>query len=102
MQRVTARYVAQFRAGQHPSLSENLSQYAQYADMIADFVAYYHAIEVDIPQATETIPSLSQTSRAALEEAWKNVLHADFEQYNTLDFLQMAADNVHKSFLQVA
>jgi hypothetical protein len=102
IQHVTARYVSEFRAGQHPRLSEYLSRYPQYADMIADFVTYYHAIEVDIPRETEIIPSLTQTSRAALEEARKNVLHADFEQYNALHSLQMAANNVHKSFLQLA
>ncbi|HEY6286047.1 MAG TPA: hypothetical protein VIX20_10325 [Ktedonobacteraceae bacterium] len=102
IQHVTARYVSEFRAGQYPRLSEYLSRYPQYADMIADFVTYYHAIEVDIPRETEIIPSLSQTSRAALEEAWKNVLHADFEEYNALNSLQMAANNAHKSFLQVA
>ena len=102
IQHVTARYVSEFRAGQHPRLSEYLSCYPQYADMIADFVTYYHAIEVDIPRETEIIPSLTQTSRAALEEAWKNVLHADFEEYNALHSLQMAANNVHKSFLQLA
>ena len=102
IQRLTARYVSEFRAGQHPRLSEYLSRYPRYANMIADFVTYYHAIEVEIPRETEFIPSLSQTSRAALEEAWKNVLHADFEEYNTLNSLQMAANNVHKSFLQLA
>ncbi len=102
IQRLTARYVSEFRAGQHPRLSEYLSRYPQYANMIADFVTYYHAIEVDIPREIDIIPSLSPTSRAALEEAWKNVLHADFEDYNTLNSLQVAADSVHKSFLQVA
>ena len=102
IQQVTARYVSEFRAGQHPRLSEYLSCYPQYADMIADFITYYHAIEVDIPRETEIIPALSQTSRAALEEAWKNVLHADFEEYNTLHSLQLAANNAHKSFLQLA
>ena len=102
IQRLTARYVSEFRAGQHPRLSEYLSRYPHYANMIADFVTYYHAIEVDIPQDIEIIPPLSQISRAALEEAWKNVLHADFEEFNTLDSLQMAANNVHKSFFQLA
>jgi hypothetical protein len=101
IQRLTARYVSEFRAGQHPQLSEYLLRYPQYADMIADFVTYYHAIEVDIPREAEIIPALSQTSRAALE-AWKNVLHADFEEYNTLNSLQTAAYHVHKSFLQLA
>ncbi len=77
IQRVTARYVSEFRAGQHPQLSEYLSRYPQYADLIADFVTYYHAMEVDVPQESEIIPPLSQISRAAFEEAWKNVVDAD-------------------------
>ena len=36
IQRLTARYVSEFRAGQHPRLSEYLSRYPQYANMIAD------------------------------------------------------------------
>src|SRR5207302_11110840 len=48
------------------------------------------------------IPSLSQNSRVALEKAWNNVIRADFEEYNTFSSLKMAANNVHKSFLQLA
>src|SRR5205085_4842674 len=102
IQRLTARYVSEFRAGQQPRLSEYLSRYPHYANMIADFVTYFHAIEVDVPQESEIIPTLSQTSRAAFDEAWKHVVYADFEDYNTLNSLQMAANNVHKSFLQLA
>jgi hypothetical protein len=100
--RLTAHYVSEFRAGQHPRLSEYLSRYPQYADVIADFVTYYHAIEVDVPQESEIIPALSQASRAAFDEAWKNVLYADFEVNHSLNSLQMAANNVNKSILQVA
>src|SRR2546429_7770198 len=100
IQRVTARYVSEFRAGQHPQLSEYLLRYPQYADKIAEFVSYYHAMELDIPQETEIIPSLSQNSRVALEKAWNNVIRADFEEYNTFSSLKMAANNVNKSFLQ--
>jgi len=102
IQRLTARYVSEFRAGQHPRLSEYLSRYPQYANMIADFVTYYHAIEVDVPQESEIIPPLSQTSRAAFDEAWKHVVYADSGVNNTLNSLQVAADSVNKSFLQVA
>ena len=102
LQRLTARYVSEFRAGQHPRLSEYLSRYPHYANMIADFVTYYHAIEVDVPQESEIIPPLSQTSRAAFDEAWKHVVYADSEINNSLDSLQVAADSVNKSFLQVA
>ena len=102
LQRLTARYVSVFRAGQHPRLSEYLSRYPHYANMIADFVTYYHAIEVDVPQESEIIPPLSQTSRAAFDEAWKHVVYADSEINNSLDSLQVAAGSVNKSFLQVA
>ena len=102
IQRLTARYVSEFRAGQQPRLSEYLSHYPQYADMIADFVTYYHAIEVDVTQESEIIPPLSQTSRAAFDEARKNVVYADTEANNTLNSLQVAANSVNKSFLQVS
>src|SRR6266487_5508004 len=102
IQRVSARYVSEVRAGHHPRLSAYLSRYPQYADVIADFVAYYHAIEVDVPEEMEIIPPLSQVSRAALDEAWKNVLNADFVVYHTLDSLQVAANSVNKSFSQLA
>ena len=102
IQRLTARYVSEFRAGQHPRLSEYLSRYPHYANMIADFVTYFHAMEVDIPQESEIIPPLSQTSRAAFDEAWKHVVYADSGVNNTLNSLQVAADSVNKSFLQVA
>ena len=50
MQRLTAHYVSEFNSGQQPQLSEYLSQYPQYADAVADFVTYYHAIEFDLPR----------------------------------------------------
>ena len=102
IQSLTARYVSEFRAGQQPRLSEYLSRCPQYADKIADFVTYYHAIEVDIPQESDIIFPLSQTSRAAFDEAWKHAVYADFEANNTLSSLRLAARDVHKSILQVA
>jgi hypothetical protein len=101
-QRLTARYVSEFRTGQLPQMSDYLSRYPQYADMIADFVTYYHAIEVDVTLESEIIPPLSQTSRAAFDEAWKNVVYADAEAGNTLNSLQFAADSVNKSLFQVS
>lgn len=101
-QRVTARYVSEFRTGQRPLMSEYLSRYPQYADIIADFVTYFHAIELDATQESEIIPPLSQTSRTAFDDAWKNVVYADIEAGNTLNSLQAASDTVHKSFIQVS
>jgi hypothetical protein len=102
IQRLTARYVSDFRTGQQPRLSEYLSRYPHYADMIVDFVTYYHAIEIDVTEESEIIPPLSQTSRAAFDAAWKNVVYADTGANNTLNSLQVAAHSVHKSFLQVS
>jgi hypothetical protein len=100
--RLTARYVLEYRTGQQPQLSAYISRYPHYADMIADFVTFYHAIEADVPQESDIIPPLSQASRAAFDEAWKNVLYTDFDVYNALNSLQTAAHDVNKSFLQVA
>jgi hypothetical protein len=102
VQLLTARYVSELRAGHHPRLSDYLSRYPQYADVIVDFVTYFHAIEVDVPEEIEIIPTLSQASLAALDEAWKRVLNADFVVYNALNSLQMAANTVHKSFSELA
>jgi hypothetical protein len=102
IQRVTARYVSESRAGLHPRLSDYLSLYPQYADMIADFVTYYHAIELDLPEDIGAIPPLSQASRAALDEAWQRVSTSDFVVYNSLISMQKAANDVKKSFTQLA
>jgi hypothetical protein len=102
VQRLTARYVSELHGGHHPRLSDYLSRYPQYADVITDFVTYYHAIEVGVPEEIEIIPPLSQVSRSALDEAWKRALNADFVVYNALNSLQMAANNVNKSFSQLA
>lgn len=49
IQRINARYVEETLAGLHPSLTEYITRYPQYADAIADFVTYFHAIEEEIP-----------------------------------------------------
>ena len=102
VQRLTARYVSELRTGHHPRLSGYLSRYPQYADVITDFVTYYHAIEVGVPEEIEIIPPLSQASRSALDEAWKRVLNTDNVMYNSLNSLQMAANHINKSFSQLA
>jgi hypothetical protein len=48
---ITAQYVAEVQSGQQPCLSDYLARYPRYVDAIADFVAYYHAIEEAIPSA---------------------------------------------------
>ena len=82
--RITAQYVAEVQAGQQPRLSDYLVRYPHYADAITDFVTYYHAVEEDLPvgylsprqdspSSVGELPQLSETSRAALEQAWKRI-----------------------------
>jgi hypothetical protein len=96
VKRITARYIEGLRAGHQPRLSDYLSRYPQYADAITDFITYYHVAEVDIPEEIDSMPPLSQASRAALDDAWKRVL------YPSLKSLQVMADNQGKSFPQLA
>ncbi len=56
--RITARYVAQVQQGQQPRLSDYLARYPHYADAIADFVAYYHAIEARF-LSSASVPDLA-------------------------------------------
>jgi hypothetical protein len=102
VQRITAHYVAELRAGYHPRLSDYLSRYPQYADALTNFVTYFHATEVDVPEEINVMAPLSQTSCAALDEAWKRVLHPESVAKNALTSLQKAANNVGKSLSQLA
>lgn len=102
IQHLTARYVSEFNSGQQPQLSEYLAQYPQCADEVADFVTYYHAIEVDLPEESDIILPLTQSSRAALDQAWKSVLQVDFGINDALDSLHLLARNANKSFLKLA
>ncbi len=84
---ITAQYVAEVQAGQQPRLSDYLVRYPHYADAITDFVTYYHAVEEDLPveylsprqdspftaASVGELPQLSETSRAALQRAWKHI-----------------------------
>jgi hypothetical protein len=102
VQRITARYVAEQRAGHHPRLSEYLSRYPQFADAITDFVTYYHAIEANIPEEIGTVSPLSQATRVALDEAWRRVLLPESVAPAVNTPLQKATNNAGKSFSQLA
>jgi hypothetical protein len=70
--RITARYVEEVEAGLQPRVSDYVARYPQYAAAIADFVAYYHAVEVHAGYETGSAsecPPLSAISQAALERA---------------------------------
>lgn len=64
---ITARYIAELHAGQHPRLSDYLLRYPHLATEITDFLAYYHAVEAQeqAPSQDDAAP-LSATSRAVL------------------------------------
>ncbi len=61
---ITAQYVAEVQAGQQPRLSDYLARYPRYANAIADFVAYYHAVEEAMAsmEAIGTITTLFTTA----------------------------------------
>lgn len=71
--RITAQFVAEQEAGQRPRLEEYARRYPQYVDEITDFVTYYYAVETGLPADTASMPSLSPSSRAALDRAWERV-----------------------------
>jgi len=64
--RITARYAAEYRAGQSPRLDEYLQRYPEFAAELIDFVLYFHSIAVDLP-APDAVPTveLSPAARAA-------------------------------------
>ena len=100
VQRITARYVAELRAGHHPRLSDYLSRYPHYADAITDFVTYYHATEKNIPEEAESMPPLSETSRAVLNRLWNQALPSINNSLMTT--VQMAANKQGKFVAQLA
>jgi hypothetical protein len=65
---ITAQYVSELQTGQQPRLSEYLARYPQYAEAIADFVAYYHIAERQAPDDLTLTPSLSEASRSILKQ----------------------------------
>jgi hypothetical protein len=54
---ITAQYVAEVQAGQQPRLSDYVARYPRYANAIADFVAYYHAVEEEMSPIEDTSQS---------------------------------------------
>lgn len=67
IQRITAHYVDALRSGRTPKLSDYLMRYPHYANEISDFVAYFHAVEKDLPTETEPIPKLPSEFRIAID-----------------------------------
>jgi len=74
---ITAQYVDEVQAGRQPRLSDYLARYPYYADAIADFVAYYHAVE-------EVIPSTGAINRVPTLQAMNCHLSCQDEQVGEL------------------
>ena len=72
--RITAQYIEEVRAGHQPKLSDYLARYPQFAAEIADFVAYYHTVEVDLPGETSITSPLAGDLHIAIDPAWRSLL----------------------------
>jgi hypothetical protein len=83
VQRITAQYVAEVHAGHKSQVSTYLARYPQYANEIADYIAYFHAFEEDVPIEAHAVPALSAKFRIAIESATARIaeeqLHANNE-----------------------
>ncbi len=73
IQRITAQYVTALQSGRTPKLSAYLTRYPHYANEIADFVAYYHTFEEDIPPETEETAELSLEVRIAINSTLAHI-----------------------------
>ena len=100
--RITARYVAEVRAGHQPRLSDYLARYPQHAEAITDFVAYFHAVEVDIPAGTNIMPPLSEQSQSALDQAWERIASSEMKSKRTFSSLLQLANQQGRSLPQLA
>ena len=72
--RITAQYIEEVHAGHQPKLSDYLARYPQFAAEIADFVAYYHTVEVDLPGETSITSPLAGNLHIAIDPAWRSLL----------------------------
>ncbi len=111
--RITAQYVAELQAGRQPRLGDYLARYPQYAEAISEFVAYYHAVEADLPgealseqeqgqPLAATLPQLSDSSRAALERAWERISLRELAPGDVNTTLLAVANRQGLSLAQVA
>lgn len=67
--RITERYVAELKAGRQPRLEEYLVRYPGSASAIADFVAYYQAVELQLPEEDLAYHPPTLESRALFQRA---------------------------------
>ena len=100
--RITAQYVDEVRAGQRPRISDYLARYPQYAGEIADFVAYYHAVEVDLPGETSITTPLEGEFRIAIDSARNRVLQTEAQPARKLSTLLVTLDKQRQTLDQLA
>jgi len=109
--RITAQYVAELQAGRQPRLGDYLARYPQYAEAISEFVAYYHAVEADLPgealgeqgqSIAATLPQLSDNSRIALKRAWERISPRELAPGDVNTTLLAVANRQGLSLAQVA
>ena len=100
--RITAQYVEEIKAGRQPQVSTYIARYPHYADELADFVAYYHAFEANLPMEPQAMPELTQVFHIAKEYAWHRVLHTKSKSTKKLASLLITADEQRLSPSQVA
>jgi hypothetical protein len=81
--RCTAHYIEALQAGHQPEISDYLARYPQYADAIANFIAYYQTVELPQAQPIESMDNTDSLHSAdeftsefhiAIESAWQRVL----------------------------
>ena len=78
--RLTTRYIEEVEAGHQPKISDYLARYPQYADAIANFIAYYQSVESPLsqlagsPGSVESGESFADEFPIAIESAWQRVL----------------------------
>lgn len=102
VQRITARYVEEVRTGLRPNVSDYLVRYPEYADEIADFIAYFHAFEGDLPYETPSMPVLSGQFQGAIDTAWERVLPSLGQPTSTITSLLGTAAKRHLTVSQLA
>src|SRR5438105_9220163 len=71
--RITAQYITELQAGCQPKLSEYIARYPHYAQELADFVTYYHAVELQTPTEPAYPYASPQEFLIAIESAWQRI-----------------------------
>ena len=109
--RITEQYVAELQAGRQPRLGDYLARYPQYAEAISEFVAYYRAVEADLPgealgeqgqPLAASLSQLSDSSRVALERAWERISPGELVPGDVNTTLLAVANRQGLSLAQVA